>query len=96
MIFENRIGFAYTLPLIKKNKIDNAYHLFKQSAKIVSTMVVGAVCCPICYERKIKFDNKTFAPICSKCGWKGNMEDLITKEEATARKRTKLIDKMLQ
>jgi hypothetical protein len=50
--------------------------------------------CPVCYGNKIHPDEETFKPICE-CGWKGNYEDLLPKNEATNKKRTKLIDEML-
>jgi hypothetical protein len=48
--------------------------------------------CPDCGE-EVHSNNDIFSPEC-KCGWKGNMEDLIGEYEAKCKKRTKLIDRM--
>jgi len=61
---------------------------------IMNNIVLIGGYCPVCFGDHINF-NDTLAPSC-KCGWEGNMVDLLSKEEAMARKRTKLIDDILK
>ena len=50
--------------------------------------------CPFCYTDRIIPNKDTWEPECE-CGWKGNMENLLSENEAKNTKRIKLIDKMI-
>ena len=65
--------------------------------------------CPLCYNNELNVlptsiyeneddDDKSIFSLylnCRQCGWKGKFEDTLTQEEAKNKRRTKIIDKML-
>ena len=80
-----------------KNQIDanGIRHPGSKNPLGLGIVAANNTLCPVCFSAEIIIEPKTFKSSCI-CGWDGNFSDRISGYEAKNRKRTDLIDKMLE